>query len=35
MISTAFKNAISESLHVQSFEATENGGTAMCRGKRE
>jgi hypothetical protein len=35
MISTAFENAISESLRVQSLEATENGGTSSCRWKRE
>jgi hypothetical protein len=35
MISTAFENAISESFHIQSLEATEMGGTSMCRGKRE
>jgi hypothetical protein len=32
MISTAFENAISESLHFQPLEAPENGGTSMCRG---
>jgi hypothetical protein len=31
MISTAFENAISESLHFQSLAATENGGTSVCR----
>jgi hypothetical protein len=35
MISTAFENAISESLHFQRFAAAENGGTSVCRGKRE
>jgi hypothetical protein len=35
MISTVFENAISESLHVQSLEATENGGTSLCRWKCE
>jgi hypothetical protein len=35
MISTAFENAISESLHFHSLSATENGGTSVCRGKRE
>jgi hypothetical protein len=35
MISTAFENAISESLHFQRVAAAENGGTSMCRGKRE
>jgi hypothetical protein len=34
MISAAFENAISESLHFHSLSATENGCTSMCRGKR-
>jgi hypothetical protein len=35
MISTAFENAISESLHSHSLAATENRGTSLCGGKRE
>jgi hypothetical protein len=35
MNSTAFENAISESVHFQSLEATENSGISLCRGKRE
>lgn len=31
----AFENAISETFHIQSLGATENGVTSMCRGKHE
>jgi hypothetical protein len=35
MISTTFENAISEGLHFQRLAAAENGGTFLCRRKRE
>jgi hypothetical protein len=35
MIGTAFEDAISESFHFQRLAAAENGGTSLCRGKRE